>query len=660
MNYFKILILSCFSFSFSSIVFAQKDKKPKEERNVNFDYGRIPKADLDMKFYAPDSSAEAVVLTMKGRTSIEIHSDGKPEVTRRTLVRIKFFKKSAFEQYGKVKITYNSHNNNINLHYVKAAVIQADGTRQELTKKDFIDEKTSSVKKSKKFTFPNLSEGCIVEYEFLKTYTHFGKLPDWLFQDNIPVRHSELWLNLPIIFDYVSVSKGTQEIIAKAYDKSSSSRFESQEIKLYADTVPALKAEQYITTMDDYLSQADFYLKKINYPDGETEDILSTWDKLAKEFITDKNLGEQYLNKENYDEVWKAIKPNLTDAKTDSAKTQIIYDYLCQNMNLADDGYSIYSPESLNESFIKKTAYSGELNLMMIACLKEAGIKSYPMLVSTRSNGKPVTIYPVGDQFNHLVCYIARGEKSIIADVGSTFRPIGMPRIESLNNDGWILEERNPHWLHITPPTSSKVMTANFKLNSEGTLKGSISGSFRGYAAMKERDDEVEKHDKTKKDLAIAYPDIKFDSISSLNFKNIAESYKRSVYCEIPNIATSANDLMYVKPTLKTDFDENPFKQPKRQYAIEFPYPLHDQYILNLTIPDGYMVEEKPKSVEYSLLNKGGSFKYSMAVNQNIVQLSVKIEINQLAYLPEDYGDVKDFFNQVANKLAEQIVLKKK
>jgi hypothetical protein len=281
-------------------------------------------------------------------------------------------------------------------------------------------------------------------------------------------------------------------------------------------------------------------------------------------------------------------------------------------------------------------------------------------LVSTRSNGKPVTIYPVGDQFNHLVCYIDRGDKSIIADVGSAYRSLGMPRVETLNNQGWILDEKNPHWVSFTPPMSSKIITANFKLNSEGTLKGVISGSYKGYAAMNERSDDEEKNEKTKKDLATAYPDIKFDSITTFNKKNIAEPFKRNVYCEISNIATSANGLIYLKPTLKTNFDETPFKQPKREYAIEFPYPMHDQYILNLTIPDGYVVEEKPKSVASSLLEKGGSFKYTIAVNGDILQLSVKIEINQLIFQPEDYADVKDFFNQVANKLAEQIVLKKK
>ena len=128
---------------------------------------------------------------------------------------------------------------------------------------------------------------------------------------------------------------------------------------------------------------------------------------------------------------------------------------------------------------------------------------------------------------------------------------------------------------------------------------------------------------------------------------------------EIPNATTTANNIIYLKPTLKTDYDENPFKLPTRSFPIEFEYPIRDQYILNLTLPEGYVVEEKPTSVVFNLLKTGGSLKYVSAVNGNILQLSVKIDINQLVYQPEDYASVKEFFNQVSNKLAEQIVLKK-
>jgi hypothetical protein len=118
--------------------------------------------------------------------------------------------------------------------------------------------------------------------------------------------------------------------------------------------------------------------------------------------------------------------------------------------------------------------------------------------------------------------------------------------------------------------------------------------------------------------------------------------------------------LIYIKPSLKTDFDENPFKQPKREYPVEFPYPFKDQFILNLTIPTGYKVEELPKSVKVNLPDEGGTFQYLSSVKENVIQLIIKIQLDQLRFEPDDYVLVKEFFNQIATKSAEQVVLKKK
>jgi hypothetical protein len=60
------------------------------------------------------------------------------------------------------------------------------------------------------------------------------------------------------------------------------------------------------------------------------------------------------------------------------------------------------------------------------------------------------------------------------------------------------------------------------------------------------------------------------------------------------------------------------------------------------------------------LPNEGGSFQYVSAVNGNLIQLEIKIQKNQLHFEPEEYKTVQDFFNLIAAKSAEQVVLKKK
>ncbi len=654
----KLIPIFCLMLSALTTTLAQKQK---EENNVDFDFGKVSAEDLKMKIYTPDSSAEAVVLTEKGAISIDFGYANDMKLHLHILRRIKMLKnrrsmlkeRCLFAIIGLIDSSIN---------YIKAAVIQPDGKRQELAKKEIIEEKTSDKIRTQKFTFPNLTEGCIVEYEYEEEFNNFINFPDWTFQDDIPVKHSEIWYYVPEYFDFVFLNKGRPKIKSEQKPNNFSDGVIIHVKKFSLDTVVALKEENYITTMDDFKSTISTQLRRIKHPNGRVQEYKTTWGKVAETFMKREDLGEQMTARKNYSKVWREVKPLVEAVESDSEKILIIYNYLNKNINWEDRKYSIYATETLNDAFEKKKAKSGELNLMMIACLKEAGIKASPMLVSTRSNGKPITLYSISDQFNHLACYIERGEKSIIADVGNIYRPLGLPRVQTLNGEGWILDVNAPRWVNIPAPSSNKVILANFKLDSLGTMRGSINGVYKGYAATSEREDETEKenkHEKIKKALANDYKDIKIDSISTKNLENLSEAFKRTISCEIPNIATAVDNLMYVKPTLKTDFDENPFKLPKREFPIEFPYPTKDQFILNLTIPEGYTVEEMPKSLRLSLPDDGGSFTYLSSFKDGVIQLMVKVQITQLIFQPEEYANVKEFFNQIAAKSTEQIVLKK-
>jgi hypothetical protein len=154
--------------------------------------------------------------------------------------------------------------------------------------------------------------------------------------------------------------------------------------------------------MDDYLTQINFQLCSVTSYGGVTEEYLSNWKKIAGELLQERFMGEQFRIKFYYGDVWAPVKRRLVVAKTDDEKIKIIYDYLSQNINWSES-YSEYCEVSLNNAFKKKNANSGELNMMMLACLSEANIKASPMLVSTRGHGKPIMDYPIMKQFNHLL-----------------------------------------------------------------------------------------------------------------------------------------------------------------------------------------------------------------------------------------------------------------
>lgn len=102
-----ILLIACL---LATTTVATAQKKAKKEKEGVIKYGEIPEEDLKMTVYAPDSSADAVVLAAKGRLSVEYNFDGF-KLHRHVLRRVKLLKKSSFNSEGNISIPYRTDGN---------------------------------------------------------------------------------------------------------------------------------------------------------------------------------------------------------------------------------------------------------------------------------------------------------------------------------------------------------------------------------------------------------------------------------------------------------------------------------------------------------------------------------------------------------------------
>jgi hypothetical protein len=108
-------------------------------------------------------------------------------------------------------------------------------------------------------------------------------------------------------------------------------------------------------------------------------------------------------------------------------------------------------------------------------------------------------------------------------------------------------------------------------------------------------------------------------------------------------------------------YKENPFKSTERFYPVEMPYARDETYIFSMFIPEGYEVDELPKSVIVKLNEAGdGQFEYRISESGGIISMRSRIQLKRAYYLPEEYDILREFFNLVVKKHNEQIVLKKK
>ncbi len=626
-------------------------------------WGKIPAEDLAMTTYTPDPEADAVVLYDYGNIYFDVISSGPLYHLTRTK-RIKILKNTAFDR-GNVTIPY--YDDARTKLTLKAHVIQPDGTVTEVSKKDIIDEKIFKEYSQKRVAIPDITEGCVIEYSYKKTSPYLAQLPTWYFQDDIPVRTSELRMSVPAWFEYARLFQGQDKLTVAENELGttniSGGRIDAHISRYVAENVEALQEEPYITTMDDYLMRIKFQLSGIRAPGRPYEPYMTTWEGLAEKMLDSEYFGEQFTRKKRVQPIQETIAPVLATLETKDAKIKFIHQYLTQNIEW-DGDYDSSIDVNIDKAFELRRGNSAELNLMLLALLRVNDIESYPVLISTRGHGKAIELYPFRSQFNHVLVQ-ARGDDGELKllDVGNANAPANLLRIPSLNKRGLRIEsEEKTAWIDIVPQRSKQVMVADMSLDEEGMITADIQCQHVGYSAMRERsryasDDTGSYWVDYLEEQAVT---AELDAFEYSNPKELEKPLKGKISCTLPEQAQVVDDFIYLSPIFYSGFYENPFKIEKRSFPVEIPYPFNEQVVINLSIPDGYVVEEYPKSIKLSMPNGAGKFMYSISEKApNQLQIMMRSSVNQLMYMPEEYKGIKDFYDVAAEKLQEQIVLKR-
>jgi hypothetical protein len=78
-----------------------------------------------------------------------------------------------------------------------------------------------------------------------------------------------------------------------------------------------------------------------------------------------------------------------------------------------------------------------------------------------------------------------------------------------------------------------------------------------------------------------------------------------------------------------------------------------------ITIPEGYGIDNLPKNKRMMLPENKASFIYSIQHSGSNITILTKFDINKVTFLPDDYENLKLFYNQVIEAQAEDIILKK-
>jgi transglutaminase-like putative cysteine protease len=625
------------------------------------EFGVVSTADAEMTSYAPDKSAEAVVLFDFGK-SYFVRSDNGFDVIFERITRIKIFTDAGLK-WAQVEIpfyqeggifenvyeiegyTYNYENGG----YDKSAFNVAN------CKDEIIDE----FWKVKKFAMPDVKAGSIIEYRYKVSSQYLFNLRDWSFQREIPTIYSLYEVRMIPFYEYSWLLQGASKFdLQKSYIDTSlpkqfgGSTFQDMIHQYAMKDVRAFKDEEFITSVNDYIIKIDFQLARVNYPDGTTVDVLSTWPDLIKDLLNNDSFGK-------YEKKCEKLAPKLFN--TDSLallpvrdRYEFVLNYVKANYNWNgfNGRYAAKTPADLVKD---KVGNCADINLFVVGLLNAAGVESYPVLLSTRDNGRIKYDYPYTHFFNYVLVMADIDETTLLADATEIFTPNDMIPMRCINDKGLLIKKDEAAWVSLECDTPSELQTTISISDVGPETAAEITIKAKEYDALYYRKDYGE--DKKKILEIINSRDVEADesSVSVQNQLKKNEPYilKYSAVYK-PEIV---NEKIYIQPFLHEAPSDNPLNQTSRTFPLDMVYPVLKSYYSNIKIPEGYKVDFMPEGA--SVMNASFEMNYSVMVDGDLIKISFGYFFKNSVYPASDYLKLKSCFNQIIKKGGEKIVLTK-
>jgi hypothetical protein len=651
-------------------------------------YGKIDIADLQMKVYPKDTSAEAVVLGDVGRAYFAYSQQEGFQVVYERHRRVKILKKSGYD-WATVKVglyTTKNGSGKEDLYDLRGFTYNLENgqiVKDKLEKESIFTDKTDDNHSVKRFTFSKIKEGSIIEYSYRIKSDFYYNFRDWTFQSSIPVVWSEFSASIPEYFTYRQIQQGYEPMlindvqngqtsytlhIAGTFSDTNAPRsaattesinVTTKEFRWAMKDIPAIREEPFMTTIDDYVSKIEFELSSSFFPGGGYKSYANSWESLNTRLLENEFFGLQ-LNRSGY------LKDMVTVIKASSKDTLqqigMAYSLIKQAMTW-NERETFYVESTLKKAFDAKTGNAADINLLLVVLLRELGYDTNPVILSTRENGRVMDNYVLLSKFNYVIAHVDMGGKELLLDATAAQTPAGILPIRCLNGQGRLISKNGTRWVDLQSSYKNAETTiGHFELNADGTGKGDLAITHLGYNNVRERrkfvkegkDKYTEEYKKKATNWQIAKTEIE-------NTENINDPFVRKHDLTVNELATVAGERVYFNPVMYNPQKENPFKNPERKFPVDFGSLIEETFIATYTLPQGYIVEEMPKSARVSLPEDGGKFTYIVGVpEEGKISISSKISLKKTMYLAEEYEVLRKFYDQIVQKHAEQIVLKKK
>ncbi|MGB8536602.1 MAG: DUF3857 domain-containing protein [Acidobacteriaceae bacterium] len=582
-----------------------------------------------------------------------------------TYVRLKVLTEKG-KEYADQEISYEGAQ--FKIFGVEGRTIHSDGTVIPFSGKPYqkvLDKGGKGKYKATVFTLPDVQVGSILEYRYVLGYeSNIVVSPRWYLQGPLYVQkaHYQFTPSDRTLLD--AHGRGMQARVAYAtlLPQGAAVSFSpaGQFYSLDVEKIPALPEEEFMPPSHNYSLRALFYYTVATTANEYWVDEGKYWSKNVDRFIDAGKLSaaanqivaptdtpEQKLKK-IYAEVMKLENTSFTREHTgaeDKAK-----------------GIKIRTAADVWE---QKRGNRDELTQLFVGLARAAGIKAYVGIVTNRDRNLFLPEYLDMGQLDDDIAIAQIDGKDQFFDPGERYAEYGQLHWKHTISQG-VRQMDKGAGLFTTPApgyqSSNQARNAYLKIQPDGKVSGTIRISLTGNGALRWRqfalsnDEDALKEQFEQMVQREVPPGI---AVKVHHFLGLTE-LNTTLMCmlEVTGSMGTATAKRVFLPAEFFEATSHPlFALDKRTMPIDLDYPLAAQDTISIKLPAAFEIESLPKDAEFSFpQNALYRAKFTRDPGGEVTSVRLFVMANAI-YRPEEYSQLKDFYQKVNAKDKEQAVL---
>jgi len=612
----------------------------------------------------PETTKAVVLLD---ETTYTVGSDGKATEHERYVVKIL---RPQGRDYGKPQVSFDKDSKVTSMH-----VWSIDPAGHEYAMKDSeITEGGSPGEGGQLYTDdkykvadpPGRDPGGVIACEYDKRERPYLAETNWMFQDEIPHVTQSFTLVLPPGYTYTT-SWAHHEKVEGADLENHSYRWEmNNEPGIDLERVPMPPASGSLAgRMTVHYTGPGMTMPQ----DGTWEGIGQWYDVLAHDRIV-----------ATPDIAAKATE--LTQGKTDFYdKAEAIGEFVQKQIRyfVIEMGVGGYQPHPADDIFRGRYGDCKDKATLLSAMLSSVGIHSALLMVDTERG----VIDPDAPSImgNHMIGAIEipagykspklrsvvtakTGKRYLIFDPTWEVTPFGQLEDNLQGSYGILMEGSSSQVIQLpvlSPELNTLRRSASFKLDADGTLKGTVTEKRFGDLSEDTRElftrgDAKQQQQYMDRAVAQDFAAVSLTELKAENVDTLNKDMTTSFAISAAHFATTAGPLLMVRPRVMGSL-ALPVDHKKRKVDIDLEETMQASDDYDIEIPPGYVVDELPDPVK---LDMGfASYESSTVVEGKMLHYKRTYTLREVTLPAEKYPELQKLAGAIENDEQGRAVLKK-